>query len=64
MENTDDLGDFPYEIIGTTVEERVITTAMKESLANLVEAYLTAMADIYPPFLPGEGGRNPLSQMG
>lgn len=55
MENTDDLGDFPYEIIGTTVEERVITYRNERiSLANLVEAYLTAMADIYPPFLPGE----------
>ncbi|MEE0777159.1 MAG: phosphoribosylformylglycinamidine synthase subunit PurQ, partial [Bacillota bacterium] len=54
VENVDSLDGFPYEIIGETVAERVISYGKEKiSLANLVEAYLTAMADIYPPFLPG-----------
>ncbi len=53
MSDTDDLGDFPYEIIGETIGPRQIKyKAESIPLMSLVEAYLSSMADIYPPFLP------------
>lgn len=53
MSDTEDLGDFPYEIIGETIAARTINyKEEKIPLMSLVEAYLSAMADIYPPFLP------------
>lgn len=53
MKDMENLGDFPYEIIGETQEERCIDyKEEKVSLMPLVEAYLSAMSDIYPPFLP------------
>ncbi len=41
-----------YEVIGETIAERSINyKTEKIPLMSLVEAYLSAMADIYPPFL-------------
>ncbi|MEG0874130.1 MAG: phosphoribosylformylglycinamidine synthase [Clostridiales bacterium] len=53
MSNVDNIGDFPCEIIGETTEERVIKYKEENiSLMPLVEAYLSAMEEIYPAFLP------------
>ena len=55
LEVTDecDLTDLMLIPVGKTIEERVIRYKEEEvKLMDLVEAYLTTMADIYPPFLP------------
>lgn len=58
LEVTDDtdLTDLLLIPVGKTIEERMIRYKNEElSLMDLVEAYLTTMNSIYPPFLPGEG---------
>ena len=55
LEVSDDvnLGDYLLIPIGRTIEERVLRYKEEEvPLMDLVEAFLTAMNDIYPPFLP------------
>ena len=57
LEVTDetDLTDLMLIPVGKTIEERVIRYKGEElSLMDLVEAFLTTMNDIYPPFLPCE----------
>ena len=56
LEVTDDcdLTDLMLIPVGKTIAERVIRYKDEEvKLMDLVEAYLTPMSGIYPPFLPG-----------
>ncbi|MDO4541274.1 MAG: phosphoribosylformylglycinamidine synthase, partial [Bacillota bacterium] len=53
VENVEALEGFPFEVIGETIAARTINyREEKIPLMSLVEAYLSSMADIYPPFIP------------
>ena len=57
LEVTDDVdcSDLLLIPVGKTIEDRVVRYKEEEiSLVDIVEAYLTTMNSIYPPFLPSE----------